>query len=168
MKVAIAYYSRTGNTEAVVRVLRNALEDCGAEVEEFRIKASREYSPPLHLNPRLIIDTLIKRGTDISLEPAGFDPSKYDAVVIASPIWIGTLSSPVQQFLRSHASGLKKYVVLTTSGLRARCDAISKKAENISRVKPLSCFNVTVSEIRREAKLRDLVQEIASKIKELS
>jgi len=45
LKVAIAYYSRTGNTEAVVRVLRNALEDCGAEVEEFRIKASREYSP---------------------------------------------------------------------------------------------------------------------------
>jgi len=168
LKVAIAYYSRTGNTEAVVRLLRDALEDCGAEVEEFRIKASREYSPPLHLNPRLIIDTLIKRGTDISLEPAGFDPSKYDAVVIASPIWIGTLSSPVQQFLRGHASGLRKYVVLTTSGLRARCDAISKKAEKISGVKPLSCFNVTVSEIREEAKLRGLVREIASKIKELS
>ena len=168
MKVALVYYSRTGNTEAVVRLLRNALKDCGAEVEEFRIKASREYSPPLHLNPRLVIDTLIKKGTDISLEPAGFDPSKYDVVVVASPIWIGTLSSPVQQFLRSHAGGLKKYVVLTTSGLRVRCGAISKKAENISGVKPLSCFNVTVSEIRRGAKLRDLVQEIAGKIKELS
>jgi hypothetical protein len=120
------------------------------------------------LNPRLVIDTLIKKGTDISLEPAGFDPSKYDVVVVASPIWIGTLSSPVQQFLRSHAGGLKKYVVLTTSGLRVRCGAILKKAENISGVKPLSCFNVTVSEIRRGAKLRDLVQEIAGKIKELS
>jgi len=168
LKVAIVYYSRAGNTEKVVRLLCNALRDCGVEVEEFRIKASREYSPPLHLNPRLIIDTLIRRGTDISLEPAGFDPSRYDVVVIASPIWIGALSSPVQQFLRSHSGGLKKYVILTTSGLRARCDAISKKAEKVSRVKPLSCFNVTVSEMRKEAKLRDLVQEIANKIKELS
>lgn len=169
MKVAVAYYSRTGNTEAVVRLLCDALRSCRAEVEAFRIKASREYSPPLHFNPRLVIDTLIRRGTDVSLEPENLDPSRYDVVVIASPIWIGTLSSPVQQFLKSYARGLKNYVVLTTSALRASRDTISKKkAEKIAQAKPLSCFNVTVSEIKDEARLKELIQKMASKIRELS
>ncbi len=168
MRVAVAYYSRTGITEAVARFLCNALRGCGVEVEGFRIKALREYSPPLHLNLRLVIDTLVKRGTSISLEPTNFDPSKYDLVVIASPIWIGTLSSPVQQFLRDQATKLKRYVVLTTSGLRASRDAISRKAEKISQVKPLLCFNVTRSEVKDEDKLRRLVQEMVDKIRELS
>jgi len=165
LKVAVAYYSRTGNTEATVKLLCDALRSCGAEVEAFRIKALREYSPPLHFNPRLVVDTLIRRGTHISLEPADFDPSRYDVVVIASPIWIGTLSPPVQQFLRSRAGELKKYVILTTSGLRASCDAVLKKVEKIARARPLLCFNVTVSEVRNESRLKELVQEIVNKIR---
>ncbi|MEM1625510.1 MAG: hypothetical protein QXP95_07995, partial [Candidatus Nezhaarchaeales archaeon] len=55
-------------------------------------------------NLRLIYDTIFKKGASIKFEPSKPKLSDYDLVVVASPIWIGTLSSPIQEFLKRHAT----------------------------------------------------------------
>jgi hypothetical protein len=128
------------------------------------VKPLREYSPPLHLNPRLIFDTLVRKGTSVILEPAGFNPLNYSVVAFASPIWIGNLSPPIQQVLRDCAGRLKNYIILTTSGLKTKCDVLSKKTESILREKPILCSNITVEELRNEAVLKNTVQNLASRV----
>lgn len=164
MRVAIAYYSRTGTTELVVGIMRRVLKDLGAEVSIFRISPVREYSKPLHVNPRILYDTLIKKGTNIMLEPKEFRVGEYDMVIVASPIWFNTLSSPIQQFLKINANMIGKFIVIAVSGLNVRCKRIIRIAENLAKVKPSLCINVTASMVKNEAKLSQLIYEMAKKI----
>ena len=164
MKTTIVYYSRTGNTELLVKLLVATLTNQNVAVDVFKVKPLREYSPPLHLNPRLILDTLVRKGTSVILEPAGFNPLNYSVVVFASPIWIGNLSPPIQQVLRDCAGKLKNYIILTTSGLKTKCDVLSRKTESILREKPILCSNITVEELRNEAVLKNTVQNLASRV----
>ncbi|MBS7605343.1 flavodoxin family protein [Candidatus Bathyarchaeota archaeon] len=57
MRVAMVYYSRTGYTERLVNELKLDLANKGFVVDVFRVIPIREYSKPLHINPRLIYDT---------------------------------------------------------------------------------------------------------------
>jgi len=164
LKTAIVYYSRTGNTELLVKLLFNALTKQSVAVDVFKVKPLKEYSPPLHLNPRLIFDTLVRKGTRVILEPAGFNPLNYSVVVFASPIWIGNLSPPIQQVLRDCAGKLKNYIILATSGLKTKCDVLSRKTESILREKPILCSNITVEELRNEAVVKNTVQNLASRV----
>jgi len=164
LKTTIVYYSRTGNTELLVKLLVATLTNQNVAVDVFKVKPLREYSPPLHLNPRLILDTLVRKGTSVILEPAGFNPLNYSVVVFASPIWIGNLSPPIQQVLRDCAGKLKNYIILTTSGLKTKCDVLSRKTESILREKPILCSNITVEELRNEAVLKNTVQNLASRV----
>jgi hypothetical protein len=164
LKTAIVYYSRTGNTELLVKLLVNALTKQNVAVDVFKVKPLKEYSPPLHLNPRLIFDTLVRKGTSVTLEPAGFNPLNYSVVVFASPIWFGNLSPPIQQVLRNYAGKLKNYIILTTSGLKTKCDVLSRKTESILGEKPILCLNITVEELRNEAVVKNTVQNLASRV----
>lgn len=164
MKTAIVYYSRMGNTELLVKLLFNALLTQGAAVDVFKAKPLREYSPPLHLNPRLIFDTLVRKGTSVILEPTGFNPLNYSVVIFASPIWFSNLSPPIQQILRDYAGKLKNYIILTTSRLKTKRDALSRKTESILREKPILYLNITVEELRNEAVVKNTVQNLASRV----
>lgn len=164
MKVAIMYYTRTGNTEVLVKFLSKVLKSYGLNVDVIRITPFKEYSQPLHFNPRLIFDTLIKKGTSILLKPENLDVEKYNIIIVASPIWFNTLASPVQQLLKIYANKLRQYIILTTSELRISCGNIIKKIGEITHVKPVYCLNVTVSEIRNETELKRILREIANKV----
>jgi len=164
LKTAIVYYSRMGNTELLVKLLFNALLTQGAAVDVFKAKPLREYSPPLHLNPRLIFDTLVRKGTSVILEPTGFNPLNYSVVIFASPIWFSNLSPPIQQILRDYAGKLKNYIILTTSRLKTKRDALSRKTESILREKPILYLNITVEELRNEAVVKNTVQNLASRV----
>ncbi len=164
LKTAILYYSRTGNTELLVKLLVGALSKQGVAVDVFKVKPLKDYSPPLHLNPRLVFDTLVRKGTSVKLEPADFNPLEYNVIVVASPIWIGNLSPPIQQVLRDYAGKLKNYIILTTSGLKTKSESLSRKTESILREKPVFCLNITVPEIRNEALLTSIIQNLASRI----
>ncbi|MEM0250320.1 MAG: hypothetical protein QXG15_05990 [Desulfurococcaceae archaeon] len=60
MKVALVYYSKTGNTELVVHVLRKALGERGLQVDVYRVRPVEEYSRPLHVNLKLLYDTIMR------------------------------------------------------------------------------------------------------------
>ncbi|MEM4512914.1 MAG: hypothetical protein QXZ41_00205 [Ignisphaera sp.] len=164
MKIAIAYYSRTGTTELVVNIMRKILKDLGTEVTIFRISPVREYSKPLHVNPRVLYDTLVKKGTNIILEPKEFKVEEYDMVIVASPIWFNTLPSPIQQFLKINANVISKFIVIAVSGLNVRCKRIIRIAESLAKVKPSICINVIASMAKNEVKLSQFIYEMAKKI----
>lgn len=163
MRIAIVYYSRTGNTAYVVEILRRILADIGIAVDLYKALPVNEYAKPLHANPRLIHDTLVRKGTDIKLEPKEPKFEDYDAVIVASPIWYSALAPPVQEFLKRFAAR-KTLIVVTTSTLTVDCAKIERAVEELCGFKPSLCINITINVIRDSAKLKQLVQSF---IKEL-
>jgi len=162
MKLAVVYYSRTGNTENLVKRFNEFLKSRGREVDVYKVKPLKEYSPPLHLNPRLIIDTLIRKGTNISLEPKDLHNEKYDMVIVASPIWFNRLSSPIQELLKKCGNRFGKFAILIVSQLKINCNTVLKKVVEQIHVEPTLCIDITVSEIRDKTMLMQRLEELVS------
>ena len=100
MKVLVAYYSRTGNTRRVAEAIAKSLE---AEVEEIRDRENR-----------LGVIGFLRSGYEASrkrlaaIQPVKKNPEEYDVVVIGSPVWAGSVSSPVRAYLTMHVHRIKK------------------------------------------------------------
>lgn len=114
-RVAVVYYSRTGTTRKLVEKLVSVLQSREVEVSVHELRVRREYRKPLHINPRLIVETF--RGVADVQIPEGFDPCAYSALVFACPIWAGKPAAPMASFLKSLAGKCpgKPVACMTTS-----------------------------------------------------
>jgi menaquinone-dependent protoporphyrinogen IX oxidase len=69
--------------------------------------------------------------------PTKRDPSKYDLVVIGTPIWAFTLSSPVRSYLSQNRSRFKKVAFYCTLG-GSGDERAFKEMETASGKKPIA------------------------------
>ncbi len=109
MRILIAYYSRTGKTEKICRLLYEELKKRGHQVELFKLEPKRDYSVPL-INPRAYKDTFSEK-CDLKEIPRG----EYDLVVFASPIWYDHVTAPVMEGAKRLKEVVKRAIAITTS-----------------------------------------------------
>lgn len=166
-KICIVYYSRTGNTEYIVGIIRRALNDAGIEVDTYRVRPVREYSKPLHLNPRVLFDTLMRGGTTTMFDPGEPAIEQCSAVIAASPIWMGTLAPPVQEFLRRYTASVRHLIVVTTSVLAASCSKIERRVEKLRGAEPALCVNIDGSMIRDRTKVDSILSSVIGRLKDI-
>lgn len=167
VKICIVYYSRTGNTAYVAKILKNILSSIGADVDVYRVFPIRDYSKPLHINPRVVYDTLVRKGTDIRLDPEKPMLERCDTIIVASPIWIGRLAPPIQEFLRSYTASVQYLAIVTTSAMPMDCRKIGSGIEKLWRSKLTLCVNITTTTIKDSAELTRLIQDTAKKLVEI-
>jgi flavodoxin len=108
MKTLIVYYSRSGTTRKVAEALAGILK---AEVEE--ISEKRKRGGPIGW---LKSGYEASRKKSPSIADLKHDPASYDLVVIGTPVWAGTLASPVRSFLEQHAGSIKRAGFFLTMG----------------------------------------------------
>jgi len=71
-----------------------------------------------------VLDQLLER--DAQIEPLKKDVTVYNPIIIATPIWLGKLSSPARTFIKqSGLNGKEVYIVLTYNG------SLTEEKENI-------------------------------------
>ncbi|MDP8259790.1 MAG: flavodoxin domain-containing protein [Candidatus Gygaella obscura] len=109
MKSAICFYSFSGNTKAVAKVLKEALSQKGnVDLIELKPKNGSKnfFIQGMEGFTKKIIDIL----------PVRQDFSEYDLVVIGSPVWAFGPTPTVRAFLKN-ISGLnnKQAIVFVTS-----------------------------------------------------
>jgi menaquinone-dependent protoporphyrinogen IX oxidase len=106
MKTLIVYYTRTGNTRKIVDELQAGL---AADIEEITEKGSRRG--PLGW---------LKSGrqgaskADVEIQPIESEPSRYELVVLASPVWAGNVSAPMRAFIKRYGDSLPETAVFLT------------------------------------------------------
>ena len=125
MKILIAYYSKTGNTEIISNAIREALE-ANWEVDMLKIEMVKEYSSfLLHLNPRIFFDTILNRKPWIrSLE----DMSPYDLIFVGTPNWYSQIAPPVNTFIEKMVNFEgKNAIAFVSSGLSGESYAVKLK-----------------------------------------
>jgi flavodoxin len=108
MKVLVVYFSRTGSTRKVAQAVTKTL---GAEIEEITDRVDR----------RGILGYLRSAsgewfGGDTTIDQSKFDPALFDLVIIGTPIWRFSVSTPVKHYLENHAAKFKKVAFFCTMG----------------------------------------------------
>ncbi|MFW5329611.1 flavodoxin family protein [Hydrogenophaga sp. ZJX-1] len=107
-RILVVHYSRTGHTDVVARRIAAR---CHADIERIEERGSREgvigylrsaAEAILGLHPP------IKRGRH--------RPGDYDLVIVGTPVWFWSVSSPVRTWLHRHHRSLNKVAVFCTCG----------------------------------------------------
>ena len=108
-KSLIIYYSRTGKTKLVSEILQKNL---GADILEINDPQDRSGAWGYIKSS---IDAFSHKHTPI--EPERFDISAYSVIIVASPIWSWSLSTPIHTLFEKNRFDGKKIVLITTANI---------------------------------------------------
>jgi len=139
MRVLLAYYSRTGVTQAAARAIAAALSDsCDVEVTLEEVVDTKSRKGTLGwLGAGK--DALMKRQTVIA--PPATDPAEFDLLVIGSPVWAFKLATPMQTYCDAYGRYAKAFAVFCTMGGSGDKGAFAN-AEHILGQSPVSMLTL--------------------------
>ena len=140
MKILLVYYSRTGLTKKVAESLAAKI---GADVEEIVDTNKRSGVMGYIMSGR---ETIAKKLAVI--EAPKFSPANYDLVIIGTPLWVGTMSTPIRSYLNDHKTQLKRVAFFTTQQAGAQ-EKVFKILEDFSGQKSLANLSVLSKEAVR-------------------
>ena len=109
-KILVAYYSKTGNTQAIAEKIQ---ENLSADI--FVIEPVKAYPEDYHQTTELAKKEVQDKMTP-AIKNAKVDLSQYDVVFVGSPCWWGTIASPVRTFLTENDFKGKTVVPFMTHG----------------------------------------------------
>jgi flavodoxin len=124
-KPLILYYSRTGNTRLCGDVLQKALD---ADVLEIKDCKSRSGGWGFFTGA---IGSLFNVHTKI--EPLHPDLSRYRNIIIASPIWTGTLSTAIRTLIDTNRWDGKNVILFTTTNAAEKEKYINKSRDRAAK-----------------------------------
>jgi flavodoxin len=156
VKTVIIYYSFSGNTRLVARLLAKVLGE-KSEVELVELKDLDEDGKFINQGRRAFKHIRAK------IEEVNFNLSEYDLICLGTPVWAFTTTPAMNTYLEQ-CSGLenKRIVLFTTSGgigdkrcLKYMQDILSKKG-----VTNFSSFSIPANRIKNKDFILTEIQEI--------
>jgi flavodoxin len=154
MKIMVAYYSRTGTTKQVCEELAAAL---GADIEQITDTKDRSGVFGYLGGGR---DAVQKHTTVIG--PLKYDPSQYDLVVVASPVWGAHVTPAVRTYLSQFKGKVKKAAFLCTMGGSGDAGTFTDMSE-LSGLTPAATLTLRTSEVKKgqhAAKLKEFAETL--------
>ena len=155
-KTLIVYHSRTGYTRRVAQDLAGRL---GADLDEIRIVL------PLHgVLGYMACAIEAMAGLAPALRPMRHKPADYDLVVIGTPVWFWSLSSPVRSWLERFARRGKRFAFFCTmGGSGATC--VFETMKELAGATPVATLALTDGEVdaKSRAKLDAFVGELRTR-----
>ena len=100
----------------------------------------------------------------VTIEPGTHDPSTYDLVIVGTPIWNLSVSSPVRSYLHHHGGALRNVAFFCTCGGRGQERVFAQMAD-LCGAKPLVTLAIRDDEVRHpEEPIARFVAEIDRKL----
>jgi flavodoxin len=125
MRCLVVYYSRSGTTKKLAEKIVDILK-CDRE----EILAVRKHSG---LIGWIISGYEAARKKLPAIREISKAPETYDAVIIGTPVWAGSMSSPVRTYIRTYGDRCKKYGCFATRGGTRESRASNEIAELVGR-----------------------------------
>ena len=124
-KALVVYYSLSGNTRGVARKIASRLH---ADILEIYTEKDYpdDYDVLLGLGKRETASGYLPK-----LKPYRVDYTKYDTIVVGTPVWWGTIAPAMRSFLSSNLAQLKGknvYPFATNGNWLGRTPSDFKKA----------------------------------------
>ena len=111
----VLFASRSGNTERMANEIREQL-DCDILEVEPEVAYDNDYNAMVERSQKEL--AAIRQGNYPPIKTTMEKFDDYDIVFVGYPIWYGSMATPMQTFLHSHASKLvgKRIALFATSG----------------------------------------------------
>lgn len=124
MKTLVVFYSLDGNTEFMAGILAKKLQ---ADLVKLQLKkpyAVEGFKKFFLLGMRAVFKSKPKLANET------IDISRYDNIVIGTPVWAGSQSTPINSFIKQYKFSDKKVALFVCSGGPdvEKCFAKMKKA----------------------------------------
>jgi flavodoxin len=106
-KILVVYYSRSGHTRRLAQMLGRRLH---AEVDEIKLAGPRA-------GPIGYVRCALEAITEVTPSShARRDPHAYDLVIVGTPVWFWSLSSPVRDYLHQIRGARARIAFFCTLG----------------------------------------------------
>src|SRR5271157_938914 len=154
MKALVVYYSRTGTTREVAERISALL---GGEIEEIHDLVKRSG-----------LIGWLKAGRDAgsrkltTLDTVKNNPATYDIVLIGTPIWNHTLSTPVRTYISQHKGSFKKVAFFCTAG--GTKDSPFDEMESLCGKKPVATLRLLMKQEVEKGRYTEKTEEFVKKI----
>lgn len=139
MKKLVVYYTCGGNTRAIAKRIAKAMR---ANIAEIRTVKSYpdDYDVLLGLGKREVATGYMPQ-----IVPLSADLSKYDEIILGTPVWWSSLAPAVKKFIKeTNWKGKKVYPFTTYSDWPGHVGSDLKKALRGANVAPV--FNIKYDE----------------------
>jgi len=130
-KALVVFYSRSGTTRHLAKTLSRLMR---CEIEEIVETGSRSGVVGYI---RSLFEAVHKRSPQI--KPLTKDPSSYDLVVIGTPVWAASVSSPVRSYLAAHRGRLPEVAFFCTLGGRGSGRAFAQMEALVGKAPRARC-----------------------------
>lgn len=147
MKILVAYYSRTGTTKKIAEAIASILE---CDIEE--VLDTKKRSGVLGWL-RCGRDAGLKKLTII--EKTRKHPCMYDVVVIGTPVWNNTMSTPIRTYISQYREHFKKVAFFCTQD--GSESAAIKDMEILCGEKPIASLKLRR---KREVETEEYVEKV--------
>jgi flavodoxin len=107
--IAIVYYSHTGNTEQVARVL-------SAELDAATVRIRTLQPMPHGFMSYVVGGFQAKFGVRVPIQPVPYNFAACDTIFLGMPTWAGTCAPAIRGFLASYSLKGKRIALFTTYG----------------------------------------------------
>ncbi len=155
LKFLIVFYSRTGTIKRLAEAISIVLK---CDLEEIREPGSRSG-----------LLGYLRSGKEAAwkempriLKPIK-NPKNYDVVIIGTPVWSATVSSPVRSYMYENKDKFKRVAFFSS------CDVIGgitfHEMARLCRKKPLAALEMKTFEIRKGGYIQK-INEFVKKIEE--
>ncbi len=144
MRVLVVFYSRTGNTKRIAEEISKTLN---ADIEELYDVKSRKGIIGWITSG---MEARLKRKAKIRKTEK--DPSVYDLVILGTPTWANTLSTPIRSYIHQSSNNFRKVAFFATSGLGSMKSArgICKEMANLCGKEPVAFLSIGMKDIKKE------------------
>ncbi len=153
MKTLVVYYSRSGTTK---KIADEICDKMNCDIEEIIDNKNRKG-----LFGWLIaaFDARSKKLTVI--ENIKNDPSKYDLVIMGTPIWAGLMAPALRTYINQNKNQFKKVAFFCTHGGSGELKTF-KDIEDSTGIKPISKLGISAKDLQTgyEDKLKEFILEI--------
>ena len=111
MKTAIIFYSRTGNTRHIAKILEEKIKEKKTYVDAIEIKAEKR---PNYLKAGFVG----MKQKELPIKNMNVDLKKYDGIIIGSPIWSWHICPYLKTFFNQakNIKGKNAVVYITCGG----------------------------------------------------
>lgn len=142
-RVLVVSYSRTGNTDRIAEAIAQA---CGADRDRIVETVDRRGG----LGGYLRSAREAWRRKAATLRAPGKDPGAYDLVILGTPVWVGSVCSPMRAYLAAHAAKLGRVAFFCTLG-GAGADKTLAEMGRLCGKTPVATLAVTETDLRSGA-----------------
>ncbi len=152
-KTLVVYHSRTGYTR---RIAMNIAAHLGADVDEIRI-----VEPMGGLLGYAMSAMEAITGLAPAIRPVLHDAAAYDLVVIGSPVWFWSLSSPMRRWLEKYGRRPRRVAFFCTMG-GSGAGRVFAAMRELTRADPVATLALTDVEVdaHRRPKLDAFIREL--------